>query len=131
MSDYGVQLYGNVVMVSPRFMADNPEGVRKFLRAMMKGVKDVVKSPESTVDSVIKRNDVAKKEVEAERLKMTVDMNVVTPWVKANGFGGIDATRWNAAVEQIGLTFQFKDKAKAGAAFVDTFLPAAADRKID
>ncbi len=131
MSDYGVQLYGNVVMVSPRFMADNPEGVRKFLRAMMKGVKDVVKSPESTVDSVIKRNDVAKKEVEAERLKMTIDMNVVTPWVKANGFGGIDATRWNAAVEQIGLTFQFKDKAKAGAAFVDTFLPAAADRKID
>jgi NitT/TauT family transport system substrate-binding protein len=131
MSDYGVQLYGNVVMVSPRFMAENPEGVRKFLRALMKGVKDVVKSPETTVDSVIKRNDVAKKDVETERLKMTIDMNIATPWVKANGFGGIDAARWNAAVEQIGLTFQFKDKVKAGAAFVDTFLPVAADRKID
>ncbi len=45
---------------------------------------------------------------------MTLDMNVTTPWVKANGIGGIDQARWNTALDQIGLTFQFKDKAKAG-----------------
>jgi NitT/TauT family transport system substrate-binding protein len=131
MSDYGVQLYGNVVMVSPKFMAENPEVVRKFLRAVTRSVKDVVKSPDGSIDSVIKRNDVAKREVELERLKMTLDMNVTTPWVKANGFGGIDPARWAAALDQIGLTFQYKDKAKAGAAFVDTFLPPAAERKLD
>jgi NitT/TauT family transport system substrate-binding protein len=131
MSDYGVQLYGNVIMVSPRMMAENPEAIRKFLRALIRSVKDVVKSPDGAIDSVIKRNDVAKREVELERLKMTLDMNVATPWVKANGFGGIDMARWNTALDQIGLTFQYKDKAKAGAAFVDTFLPAAADRKLD
>jgi NitT/TauT family transport system substrate-binding protein len=131
MSDYGVQLYGNVVMVSPKLMAENPEIIRKFLRALTRSVKDVVKSPDGSIDSVIKRNDVAKREVELERLKMTLDMNVTTPWVKANGFGGIDATRWAAALDQIGLTFAYKDKAKAGAAFVDTFLPPAAERKLD
>jgi NitT/TauT family transport system substrate-binding protein len=131
MSDYGVELYGNVIMVSPRMMAENPEAIRKFLRALTRSVKDVVKSPDGAIDSVIKRNDVAKREVELERLKMTLDMNVATPWVKANGFGGIDLARWNTALDQIGLTFQYKDKAKAGAAFVDTFLPAAADRKLD
>jgi NitT/TauT family transport system substrate-binding protein len=131
MSDYGVQLYGNVIMVSPKFMAENPEGVRKLLRAISRSVKDVVKNPDGAIDSVIKRNDVAKREVELERLKMTLDMNVTTPWVKANGFGGIDPARWAAALDQIGLTFAFKDKAKAGAAFVDTLLPAAAERKLD
>jgi NitT/TauT family transport system substrate-binding protein len=131
MSDYGVQLYGNVVMVSPKMMAENPEGVRKFLRALTRSVKDVVKSPDGAIDSVIKRNDVAKREVELERLKMTLDMNVTTPWVKANGFGGIDAARWAVALDQIGLTFAYKDKAKAGAAFTADFLPAAADRKLD
>jgi NitT/TauT family transport system substrate-binding protein len=131
MSDYGVQLYGNVVMVSPKMMAENPEIVRKFLRALTRSVKDVVKSPDGAIDSVIKRNDVAKREVELERLKMTLDMNVTTPWVKANGFGGIDAARWAAALDQIGLTFAYKDKAKAGAAFVDTFLPPATERKLD
>ncbi len=61
---------------------------------------------------------------------MTLDQNVVTPWVKANGIGGIDAGRWARALDQIGLTFSFKDKARAGDAFVETFLPPAADRKL-
>ena len=77
---------------------------------------------------MIKRNDVARLEVETERLQMTLDQNVMTPWVKANGFGGIDKARWSRAVEQIGLTFTFKDKARASDAFVDTFLPGAAER---
>jgi NitT/TauT family transport system substrate-binding protein len=64
-------------------------------------------------------------------LKLTLDMNVLTPWVKANGYGGIDQARWNTAIDQIGLTFNFKDKAKAAAAFDASFLPPAADRKID
>jgi NitT/TauT family transport system substrate-binding protein len=131
MSDYGVQLYGNVIMVSPRTMAENPEAIRKFLRALTRSVRDVVKNPDGAIDSVIRRNDVAKRDVELERLKMTLDMNVATPWVKANGFGGIDQTRWNTALDQIGLTFQYKDKAKAGAAFMSDFLPAVADRKLD
>ncbi len=114
MADYGVELYGNVVMVSPRFLAEKPEAVRGFLRALTKGIKDVVANPGEGAGFVIKRNDVAKIEVETERLKMTLDQNVVTPWVKTNGIGGIDKERWARALEQIGLTFSFKDKARAG-----------------
>lgn len=130
MADYGVELYGNVVMVGAKFAAEKPEVVKGFLRALTRTVKDVVANPDVAVDSVIKRNDVAKKDVELERLKMTLDQNVVTPWVKANGIGGIDSARWERALDQIGLTFTFKDKAKSGAAFSDAFLPPAADRKL-
>lgn len=129
MSDYGVELYGNVMMVSPKFMAEKPEALRGLLRAITKGVRDTVANPELGAQLVIRRNDVAKQEVELERLKMTLEQNVMTPWVKANGFGGIDRTRWATALDQIGLTFTFKDKAKAGDAFVDSFLPAEAERK--
>jgi NitT/TauT family transport system substrate-binding protein len=131
MSDYGVQLYGNVIMVSPKMMAENPEAVRKFLKALSRGIKETVKNPDGSIDGVIKRNDVAKRDVELERLKLTIDQNVATTYSKANGFGAIDTARWNAALDQIGLTFSYKDKAKAGAAFVDTFLPPIADRKFD
>ncbi|MDU0343563.1 ABC transporter substrate-binding protein [Bosea rubneri] len=130
MSDYGVELYGNVVMASPKFMAEKPEALRGLLRAITKGIRDTVANPELGAQLVIKRNDVAKQEVELERLKMTLEQNVVTPWVKANGVGGIDKARWATALDQIGLTFTFKDKAKAGEAFVDSFLPAEADRKL-
>jgi NitT/TauT family transport system substrate-binding protein len=128
MADYGVELYGNVIMVSPKFLAEKPEAVRGFLRALTKGVRDTFKDPAAGAALVIKRNDVARLEVETERLKMTLDQNVITPWVKANGFGGIDKGRWSRALDQIGLTFTFKDKARAGDAFTDAFLPGAADR---
>ncbi len=128
MADYGVELYGNVVMVSPKFLAEKPEAVRGFVRALIKGIKDVVANPAEGGAFVIKRNDVAKLDVETERLKMTLDQNVMTPWVKANGIGGIDKARWGRALDQIGLTFAFKDKARAGVAFIDSFLPQAADR---
>jgi len=130
MSDYGVELYGNVVMVSPKFLAEKPEAVRGFLRAMIKGVRDVVANPAAATELVLKRNDVARREVELERLKMTLDQNVVTPWVKENGFGGIDRARFERAIDQIGLTFNYKTRPKTEDIFTDAFLPPAAERKI-
>ena len=69
MADYGVNLYGNAIIVNPKFAAEKPEAVKGFLRAFIKGLKDTVKDPATAVDSVIKRNDVAKKDVELERLQ--------------------------------------------------------------
>lgn len=131
MADYGVNLYGNTVIVNPKFAAEKPEVVKKFLNALLKGLKDTVKSPETAVDSVIKRNDVAKKDVELERLKMALRDNILTPEVKANGFGGVDADRLDKSIDQIAITYDFKNgKPKGEAIFDASFLPAAADRKL-
>lgn len=129
MSDYGVELYGNVIMVSPKFIAEKPEAVKGFVRAMVKSIRETAADPAAGAALVIKRNDVAKLDVETERLKMTLDQNVVTPAVKANGIGGIDPARWERALDQIALTFTFKDRARSGAAFTDAFLPPVPERK--
>jgi NitT/TauT family transport system substrate-binding protein len=130
MSDHGVELYGNAVMVSPRFAAEKPDAVKGFLRALAKGVRDTAANPSAAVDSVIRRNDVAKKDVELERLRMVLDQNVLTPWVKANGLGGIDPDRFAKALDQIGLTFTYKQKPKTEDIFTDRFLPAASERRV-
>jgi NitT/TauT family transport system substrate-binding protein len=130
MADYGVNLYGNAIMVNPKFAAEHPDAVNAFLRAFVKGLKETVKSPATAVDSVLKRNDVAKKDVEVERLSMAIRDNIVTPEVKANGYGGIDAARFARAVDQIALTYKFKTaKPKPEDIFDASYLPAAADRK--
>src|SRR5262245_48747798 len=130
MADYGVNLYGNTIIVNPKFAAEKPEAVKGFLRAFLKGLKDTVANPATAVDSVIKRNDVAKKDVELERLRMALAQNILTPEVKANGFGGVDPARLEKAIEQIGLTYDFKNpKPKASEAFDASFLPPAAARK--
>lgn len=131
MADYGVNLYGNAIIVNPKFAAEKPEVVKKFLAAFLKGLKETVKNPASAVESVVKRNDVAKKDVELERLKMALKDNIVTPEVKANGFGGVDAARLDKSVEQIALTYEFKNpKPKSADVFDASFLPPAADRKM-
>jgi NitT/TauT family transport system substrate-binding protein len=130
MADYGVNLYGNAIIVNPKFAAEKPEVVKKFLTAFLKGLKETVKNPEASVASVLKRNDVAKKEVEVERLKMALKDNILTPEVKANGFGGVDAARLDKSVDQIALTYEFKNPKPKGADVFDaSFLPPAADRK--
>src|SRR5215831_16703489 len=119
MSDYGVELYGNVLMVSPKFAADHPEAVKGFTRALTKGLRAAVKDPATATASVIKRNDVAKPDVEKQRLEVSLSQNFVTPWVKANGYGGIDKARFAKAIDQIGLTFEFKSKPKIGDVFTE------------
>jgi NitT/TauT family transport system substrate-binding protein len=131
MADYGVNLYGNAIIVNPKFAAEKPDAVKGFLRAFLRGMKDSVKNPASAVDSVVKRNDVAKKEVELERLRMAIKDNMVTAEVKANGFGGVNLGRLDAAIDQIGITFAFKSKPKAADIFDASFLPPAPDRKVN
>ena len=130
MADYGVNLYGNVVMVNPKFAAEKPEAVKGFLRALLKGMQDTVKSPAASVESVLKRNDVAKKDVELERLQMAIKDNIMTDEVKKNGLGAVDYDRLDKSIDQIALTYQFKNaKPKGADVFDSSFLPSDAARK--
>ena len=67
-----------------------------------------MKDPEAAIESIMKRNDVAKKEVELERLRMLLRDNVVTDRVKALGFGNVDMGRLERSIDQIAITYDFK-----------------------
>lgn len=129
MADYGVSLYGNAIMVSPKFAAEHPDAIKGFLRAFVNGLKETIKSPSVAVDSVLKRNEAATKSVELERLTMAIHENIVTPEVKANGFGAVDNARFERAIDQIAHTYKFKVKPKTDDIFDASYLPPAADRK--
>jgi NitT/TauT family transport system substrate-binding protein len=131
MADYGVNLYGNAIIVNPKFAAEHPDAVKAFLRAFLKGLKSTMKDPSSAVDSVIKRNDIAKKDLELERLNMALRDNILTPEALADGFGGVDAERLDKAIDQIALTYDFRAKPKGADIFDSSSLPPAADRMAD
>ncbi|MGB6350459.1 MAG: ABC transporter substrate-binding protein [Pseudolabrys sp.] len=130
MADYGVPLYGNAILVNSKFAAEHPDAVKGFLRAFMRGLRETVKQPSTAIESVLKRNTLARKPVELERLTMAIRENIVTPEVKANGYGGIDDARFSASIEQIALAHKFKNaKPKSDDIFDPSYLPSAADRK--
>jgi NitT/TauT family transport system substrate-binding protein len=130
MSDHGLVMYGNAIMVNPEFAKANPKVVAGFVRATIRGFIDTAKDPETAIKSVMKRNDTADEKVELERLKMALRDNMVTPWVKANGVGGVDMDRLAKSIDQIGDTFEFKNRPKAEDIFTSQFLPPADQRKL-
>lgn len=130
MSDYGLVLYGNAVMVNPDYAKAHPDVVEGFVRATIKGVLDTIKDPDGAIKSVMKRNETADEATELARLKMALRDNIVTPWVKQHGFGGVDQARLSKSIEQIGLGYDFKNKPTADDVFTGVYLPPVADRKL-
>ena len=130
MADYGLKLYGNAIIINPKFAAEKPEAVRAFLHAFLQGLKEIVRRPAEAVDTIMRRDDTVKRDVELERLRMAIRDNIVTPEVRANGFGAVDLARLTESIDQIGLVYTFKAKPKAEDIFDASFLPPAAERKV-
>jgi NitT/TauT family transport system substrate-binding protein len=131
MSDYGLDLYGNTIIVNPEFAAANPDAVSGFVRATIRGWQDTVADPAAAVKHVLERNLVAREPVELERLEMSIADNVHTPYVQEHGFGSVDLARLATSIEQIGVTYDFSGTPPApGDVFTNEYLPAAAERML-
>lgn len=130
MAENGLDIYGNSILVSRDFAAKNPNAVKGFLKAMVKAMQDTAKSPETAVDSVLKRNSVVTKAVELERLRMALAQNFITPAVKKNGFGGVEQDKLvkNIAIQKEARNL--KDPPAPNVVFDSSFLPPAAERMI-
>ena len=131
MADYGVELYGDAVIVNPKFAADHPDAVKGFLRALLKSLKETVRQPTAAIETVLRRSGAGSRVTELARLSMTIRDNIVTPEVKADGYGGIDASRFSRAIDQLALAYKFKNaKPKPEDIFDSAYLPPAAERRV-
>jgi NitT/TauT family transport system substrate-binding protein len=129
MPDYKLKLYGTAIIVNSKFATEQPEAVRKFLRATVRGFREAIRNPSTAVEPVLRREESARKDVEVERLRMAIRENVVTAEVRANGFGAVDPARLEEAITQISLGYSFKQRPKADAVFDSSFLPPPAERR--
>jgi NitT/TauT family transport system substrate-binding protein len=130
MADYGLPLYGDAIIVNTAFAAEHPEAVKGFLRAYLKGLRETIRGPTRAVESVLKRNDSANKEVELERLRMAIEDNIVTPEVQANGLGGVDDERLARGIDLLTQSFKLKTRIEPSDLFDASFLPSPAERRI-
>ncbi|OWY05617.1 ABC transporter substrate-binding protein [Thioclava sp. F1Mire-8] len=131
MADYGVALYGNAIIVNTDYAKAHPEEITGFIKATAEGWKAAISDPGKAIDALLKRNPAADKDLETERLQMAIDANVLTDYVKENGMGGIDADRMATAIEQTKTVYEFQNAPDAALYFDSTYLPDAAERKID
>ncbi len=130
MAEHGLNLYGNSVLVNTDFAKENPEAVKGFMKALAKGFAAAVANPKEGVDAVLKRNETLNPDIELERLTMANAMNIKTPYVVENGFGGVDMARLSASIETLKVSMGLKGAVKAEQVFDASFLPAKAERML-
>lgn len=130
MAENGLNLYGNSVLVNSDFAAENPEAVKGFLKALAKGFADAVANPEEGVAAVLMRNETLNADIEKQRLEMANAMNIKTPYVVENGFGGVDMARLSASIETLKISMGLKGNVTAEQIFDASFLPPKEERML-
>lgn len=130
MRRYGLDLYGSAILAHPDFMKTQPKAVAGFVRALIKGFQETFRDPDGAIESVMKRNPVAKRDIELARLKTVIAQSYLTDEVRANGFGAVDMRRLESAIDQVGIAFKFTNKPKAADIFTAEFLPPRSERLV-
>ena len=125
---YGVKLYGNVIIAGEDFLKKNPEAVKAFLRAFTKGARDVVADPAASIATVKARDGIINEALELRRLKLALDATVLTPDARADGFGAVNPGRLSLMASQVSDAFGTKERVNAAAVWNGNYLPAAAER---
>jgi len=123
MADYGVDLYGNAVIVNTDWAAENEDALKGFLAAVAAGWKDAIADPAAATASLMERNPAADADLEQRRLQLSIDANVLTDYTMDGGFGTIDEDRLASSVEQIATTYEFQNDPDPSAYFTEEYLP--------
>jgi len=130
-SDFGLDFYGNGILVKQDFMTKNPEAIKSFLKAYFRGMQEVVKDPSAALDLVVStdQSKLMDREAEKLRLKLAIERMYVTPELEAAGFGGADLKRLEKSITQTVEGFNLKPVTAADV-FTDKFLPPKEQRMV-
>jgi NitT/TauT family transport system substrate-binding protein len=127
---YGLDLYGNAVIVREDTIKAKPDMVRGFVKATIEGTKALIKDPQAGLATMHARDPMFDVALEGDRLKLVLDDAILTPDVKKNGFGSVVPERMDLTIrsnlEANGLNVELKPDQL----YTTSFLPPQAERML-
>ncbi len=130
MSDFGLDLYGNAIIVNPNFAKQNPDAVKAFLRAAVLGYQETIANPTAALQHVISRVEDADADMELSRLIMAIGHHIATEEVRSFGLGSVIDARLEKSIVQLDNIHGFDTIPTTADVFDSSFLPALDARQI-
>jgi NitT/TauT family transport system substrate-binding protein len=127
-SDFGLDLYSNGVLVSPKLVKAHPEAIKGLLRAINRSLKETVENPDAAIDLLAAEEPLIKKDIEKRRLLYVYKTLIDTPETRDLGIGDVNDSRLKSAISTIVASFELSRVPTAGEIFDASFLPDKADR---
>jgi len=128
--DYGVKLYGNAIIATPKILKENPAAVKAFLAAFTKGAKDVIADPAKAIEAVKARDGIINTELETRRLKLAIDTVINSPDARTEGFGQVNPGRLSLMASQVSDAFNTKTRVKVDDIWNGSYLPSSKELDI-
>ncbi len=127
-ADHAPDLYGSVIMASRRVVEADRGAVAGLVRAINRGVADVVRDPEAGIDAVLRRAPYANRNAEMLRLRTTLAIEMAHPEGRRLGIGAIDPTRFGRSIRQMTAAAGLASAPPAADLFTPEFLPPPEER---
>jgi NitT/TauT family transport system substrate-binding protein len=128
--DHGVKMYGNAIIASDALIRQNPDAVKRFLRAFARAARDVMANPEAAIKSVKERDSLIDESLELRRLKLAIKGSIDTPHARAEGFGQIQPARLALMAAQVSDAYGTKTRVDPNAVWNGSFLPPRAELNV-
>ena len=123
LGDYGLDIYSNSIGVKEDFLKANPELVKGFVRAAMRGWKDALANPKEAAEIQVQYMKALDPQIIEEELQVLRRLTI-TPEVMANGFGTMTMAKMKRTVDFINANVEVAGtKLTAEGIMVDGFLP--------
>lgn len=123
LADHGLDIYANSIGVKEEFLKSNPEAVRGFVRAALRGWKDALANPEEAARIQTQYLKALDPTVIVGELKILRSI-AISPEVHQRGFGTISPEKLKRSVDFINQNIDVPGgPVNADRIFVDGFLP--------
>lgn len=128
-AEHGMDLYGNSLLASRKVLKENPKAAAAFVQATLRGWRETLADPKAAVAALTRRDPLIDAAIEIEKIQWLAANQIMTPAIKAGGFGSVDRARLERQIDTIADAFSLPSKPAIEAIYDGQFLPGAAERR--
>jgi NitT/TauT family transport system substrate-binding protein len=121
--DLGLDIYANSIGVNEEYLKKNPDVVKKFVRAALRGWKDTFANPQEAAKIQLQYVKALDAQIVVEEIEILKRV-ALTPEVQKNGFGDVTKEKMKNTVDFINKNIDVSgNRLTADQIFVPGFLP--------
>jgi NitT/TauT family transport system substrate-binding protein len=121
-ADFGLEAYGNALIVNPTTLRDKPEMVRRFVAATLKGMAYAFDHPDEAIATLRKSNPEVDAGAAMDELVTLKEMDT-TAGVRKSGLGTIDVVRLEKTRDIVTEALSLKRKVAVEDIYAPGYLP--------
>jgi NitT/TauT family transport system substrate-binding protein len=122
--ELGLRVYGNAILVNPKFLAEHPKEVSSFVKAYHAALKATLSNTREAMKAVKEMDANADEQFEWRRARLAFDTFVNTPTVQETGLGYIDMKRVQSNIDVVAAAYKLPSKPTAKSIARADFVPS-------